>query len=91
MGTNYLSDLGIDENISLEDLRSIEAEVLLDTSSSNYPQAMNQDGLYVTYDSMRSAVDDGVLDSVSILSGTNFGEGTYPAASTAEEFYEKYE
>lgn len=91
VGTNYLSDLGIDENISLEDLRSIEAEVLLDTSSSNYPQAMNQDGLYVTYDSMRSAVDDGVLDSVSILSGTNFGEGTYPAASTAEEFYEKYE
>ncbi|MCI7813217.1 MAG: carboxylesterase family protein [Robinsoniella sp.] len=90
IGSAYLTDLGLDATISLDQLREMDAEDLMDTSSKNYPKSMNQDGLYVTYDSVRSAVEDGCLDSVSILSGTNLGEGSYPAASTAEEFYANY-
>lgn len=89
-GTAYLKDLGLQEDISLEELRSMDAETLLDTSSGNYPQSMNQDGLYVAYDSVRSAIEDGLLDNISILSGTNLGEGSFPAASTAEDFYAQY-
>lgn len=89
-GTEYLKELGVQEDISLDELRAMDADALVYTEGSYYPSAMNQDGLYVTYDSIKSAVADGCLDSVSILSGTNLGEGTYPAASTAEEFYAQY-
>ena len=45
-GTAYLGDLGLDENATLEDLRNIDAEKLIDNTSSNYPGGMNLDGLY---------------------------------------------
>ncbi len=89
-GAAYLEDLGIDSTISLDDLRNTDAEILIDNTSSNYPQSMNQDGLYVTYTNLQDAINDGVFDNVSILSGTNLGEGSYPQVSSAEDFYAQY-
>lgn len=89
-GAAYLEDLGIDSAISLEDLRNTDAEALIDSTSANYPQSMNQDGLYVTYANIKDAINDGVFDNVSILSGTNLGEGSYPQVSSAEDFYAQY-
>ena len=86
-GTQYLEDLGIDPLISLEELRSIPAEDLIDNTSSAYPQAMNQDGKYVVYADNFDAIMAGEFDNVQILSGTNLGEGSYPVSPTAESFY----
>ena len=73
-GTAYLGDLGLDEAATLENLRSIDAEKLIDNTSSNYPGSMNRDGLYVTYESIQDSINDGVFDEISVLSGTNIGE-----------------
>lgn len=89
-GTAYLGDLGLDEAATLEDLRSIDAEKLIDSTSSNYPGSMNQDGLYVTYENIQDSINDGVFDEISVLSGTNIGEGSYPQVSTADDFYAQY-
>ena len=89
-GTSYLGDLGLDENATLEDLRNIDAEKLIDNTSSNYPGGMNLDGLYVTYESTKDAINDGVFDDISVMSGTNMGEGSYPKVSTADDFYAQY-
>lgn len=89
-GVAYLQDLGLDGEISLEELRSMDAAELLDNTSASYPQSMNQDGLYVTYANIKDAVDAGVFDNVSILSGTNMGEGSYPQVTNAEDFYAAY-
>ena len=89
-GTAYLGDLGLDEAATLENLRSIDAEKLIDNTSSNYPGSMNRDGLYVTYESIQDSINDGVFDEISVLSGTNIGEGSYPKVSTAEDFYAQY-
>ena len=51
---------------------------------------MNQDGLYVTYESIQDSINDGVFDEISVLSGTNLGEGSYPQVSTADDFYAQY-
>ena len=51
---------------------------------------MNLDGLYVTYESIQDSINDGAFDEVSILSGTNLGEGSYPKVSTADDFYAQY-
>ena len=89
-GVAYLQDLGLDGEISLEELRSMDAAELLDNTSASYPQSMNQDGLYVTYADIKDAVDAGVFDNVAILSGTNMGEGSYPQVTNAEDFYAAY-
>ena len=89
-GTAYLGDLGLDEAAPLEDLRSIDAEKLIDNTSSNYPGSNNQEGQYETYESNQDSINDGVLDEISVLSGTNMGEGSYPKVSTAEDFYAQY-
>lgn len=89
-GASYLEDLGLDREISLEELRSIDAAELVNNTSKFYPGSMNQDGLYVTYASLKEAVDDGVFDDVAILSGTNMGEGSYPQVTNAEDFYAQY-
>ena len=70
-GTAYLGDLGLDEATTLEDLRNMDAEKLIDSTSSNYPGSMNLDGLYVTYESIQDSINDGVFDEISVLSGTN--------------------
>ena len=51
---------------------------------------MNLDGLYVTYESTKDAINDGVFDDISVMSGTNMGEGSYPKVSTADDFYAQY-
>ena len=89
-GTAYLGDLGLDEATTLEDLRNMDAEKLIDSTSSNYPGSMNLDGLYVTYESTKDAINDGVFDDISVMSGTNMGEGSYPKVSTADDFYAQY-
>ena len=89
-GVAYLQDLGLDGEISLEELRNMDAAELLDNTSASYPQSMNQDGLYVTYADIKDAVEAGVFDNVSILSGTNMGEGSYPQVTNAEDFYAAY-
>lgn len=89
-GTAYLGDLGLDEATTLEDLRNMDAEKLIDSTSSNYPGSMNLDGLYVTYESIQDSINDGVFDEISVLSGTNMGEGSYPKVSTADDFYAQY-
>lgn len=89
-GVAYLQDLGLDGEISLEELRNMDALELLDNTSASYPQSMNQDGLYVTYADIKDAVEAGVFDNVSILSGTNMGEGSYPQVTNAEDFYAAY-
>ena len=89
-GTAYLGDLGLDEATTLEDLRNMDAEKLIDSTSSNYPGSMNLDGLYVTYESIQDSINDGVFDEISLLSGTNMGEGSYPKVSTADDFYAQY-
>lgn len=89
-GVAYLQDLGLDGEISLEELRSMDAAELLDNTSASYPQSMNQDGLYVTYGEISEAINDGIFDNVSILSGTNMGEASYLQASSAEDFYGQY-
>ena len=58
-GTAYLGDLGLDESATLEDLRNVDAEKLIDSTSSNYPGSMNLDGLYVTYESIQDSINDG--------------------------------
>ncbi|MBO8436281.1 MAG: carboxylesterase/lipase family protein [Spirochaetes bacterium] len=86
-GERYLEDLGLDPAITLDELRAIPADGLIDNTSANYPQAMNQDGLYVVYPDNYDAIMVGVFDNVQILSGTNLGEGSYPASATADAFY----
>lgn len=89
-GLAYLSDLGIDQNISLEELRQMDVEDLFDTTSSNWSGKMVQDDLYVVYPSIAEATLDGAYDDIAILAGTNLGEGTAPAVTNAEEFYDYY-
>ena len=89
-GTAYLQDLGLSADITMEELRAMDGEELLMSSSQYYPGSMNQDGLYVTYANMQDAVNDGVFDDISILSGANMGEGFYYPTTTADEFYESY-
>ena len=89
-GTAYLQDLGLSGDITMEELRAMDGEELLMSSSQYYPGRMNQDGLYVTYASLQDAINDGVFDDVSVLSGTNMGEGSYIQATTADEFYAAY-
>jgi para-nitrobenzyl esterase len=74
----------------LADLRKLDAKSLMNYASKNVPGSMNQDGLYVTYASVFEGVRAGRLDNISILSGTNMGEGTYEIAPTADLFYQKY-
>ena len=74
----------------METLRNVDAEKLIDSTSSNYPGSMNLDGLYVTYENIQDSINDGAFDEVSILSGTNLGEGSYPKVSTADDFYAQY-
>jgi para-nitrobenzyl esterase len=87
---SFLQDIGVSPDASLTDLRKLDAKVLLAATSKNYPSSMTQDGLYITYPSVFDAVNAGKLDNISILSGTNIGEGTYQIASTADIFYGKY-
>ena len=89
-GTAYIQDLGLSADITMEELRAMDGEELLISSSQYYPGRMNQDGLYVTYASLQDAINDGVFDDVSVLSGTNMGEGSYIQATTADEFYAAY-
>ena len=89
-GTAYLEDLGLSADISMEELRAMDGEELLKSASEHYPGRMNQDGLYVAYPSIQEAVNEGVFDDVSILSGANMGEGQYLQTPTADEFYAAY-
>ena len=89
-GQAYLEDLGLDPNATLEDLRALPAEALMDANSANFPSGMNQDGKYVVYSDNLEAILDGDFDDISILSGTNLGEGGYPTSPTAESFYENF-
>lgn len=90
-GQKYLEDIGIDKNISLDMLRSIPAEDLMDAASQYYPQSMNQDGKYVVYSDNLDAILAGEFDDVQILSGTNLGEGSYPSCVGSKSFYEAFE
>ena len=89
-GTAYLEDLGLSADISMEELRAMDGEELLKSASEHYPGRMNQDGLYIAYPSIQEAVNEGVFDDVSILSGANMGEGQYLQTPTADEFYAAY-
>ena len=60
---------------TLEDLRNMDAEKLIDSTSSNYPGGMNLDGLYVTYESTKDAINDGVFDEISVYVRNEYGRG----------------
>ena len=81
------------KDISLDDLRKIDANTIANFDLSLfqlYPGSMNIDGLYVTEPSLSDSIDAGRFDNVSILSGTNLGEGSYQKTYTAADFYTKY-
>lgn len=89
-GLTYLEDLGIDPEISLDELRNMDTEDLFDTTSAGWSGKMVQDDLYLVYPSIADATLDGVYDDIAILAGTNIGEGTAPEVTNAEEFYAYY-
>ena len=68
----------------------MDGEELLKSASEHYPGSMNQDDLYIAYPSIQEAINEGVFDDVSILSGTNMGEAKYLATATADDFYAEY-
>ncbi len=90
-GQTYLSDLGIDPEISLDELRQMDTEELFDTTSEGWSGQMVQDNLYIVYPSVAEATLAGEYDDIAILAGTNIGEGTAPEVTTAEEFYAYYQ
>ena len=64
---------------TLEDLRNMDAEKLIDNTSSNYPGSMNLDGLYVTYESIQDSINDGVFDEISVYVRNKYGRGKLSA------------
>ena len=89
-GQNYLTDLGLDKDISLEELRAMPAEDIFDATSQNYGGKVVMDNYVVTYPTVIAAAEDGKFDNIAILAGTNLGEGTAPEVTNAEEFYAYY-
>lgn len=89
-GAAYLQDLGLDPNTSLEQLRSMDAEQLMNTASKNWSGKMTQDNDYITYASAEEAIRAGAFDSINILTGTNYGEGSDHKIVTASDFDSYY-
>lgn len=89
----YLKKLGIDPNISVEELRKIDASVLCD-GSGDMPAEIICDGVIVPDPSVEQMFAKN-LGKVDFLCGTNFGEG-FPLADSSdqitcpEEFYGNY-
>ena len=101
----YLRDIGIDPDMPLEELRRIDASVLMQPKKGKGSHGeMVCDGDLITGLSTKE-IFEGALEGVSFLCGTNFGEAKpIPAGlskeeakaaggvqvSTAAEFYEYY-
>ena len=90
---NYLKKLGIDPNISLDELRKIDAMALVD-GSGDMPAEILWDGNLVPKASVSEMFEEN-LGKVDVLCGSNYGEG-YPLADSQtqitnpQEFYENY-
>lgn len=89
-GAAYLRDLGLDPDIPLNRLRSMDIERLMDTDSDHWPGCMTQDGIYLIHESAAGAIRAGAFDAVNILTGTNYGEGDDHGIVTAEDFHVYY-
>ena len=90
-GLERLHDLGLDQDSTLDELRSLPASrFILAKDPKNYRYGVNQDGMYVTDHSAREALKAGKMKQISILAGTNLGEADYPRAKNKEEFYQSH-
>lgn len=84
-GRLYLRDLGLDENISAEELRALPIDKLMKPSSPYYPGSLVTDNRLLPYDSIRSAIQAGVLRGTQLIIGCNMGEASTPSISTEDE------
>lgn len=84
-GRLYLKDLGLDENISAEELRALPIDKLMKPSSPYYPGSLVTDNHLLPYDSFRSAIQAGVLQGTQMIIGCNMGEASTPAISSEDE------
>lgn len=89
-GAIYLHDLGLTPDIPLDKLRSMSAEQLMDTDSAGWTGHITQDDNYIVHASAADAIRAGALDSINILTGTNYGEGDNHGIITAQDFYAHY-
>ena len=84
---NYLRNLDVAPDASVEYLRTLDADMLLQGASGT----MVKDNNYIVYSSVREAYEDGALDGINILGGSNLGESGVPRAVTdAASFYTYY-
>ncbi len=92
----WLQTCGLTGEESLDELREMDASVFMGEEDiyGQAPQAMCVDGVYVQYNSILEAYEDGMLEGINILAGTNLGEHTEVSIGenvlTADDFYDFY-
>ena len=94
IGLDYLGQLGLDPDISVEELRAMDAETLYSVQAQ---YVIHLDGKYFTQSPVDFYLEEGNLNDIDMLFGNVFGEAAsgiqIPGAGqpvipqTAEEFY----
>lgn len=90
-GLARLKRLGISQDVSMEELRALPADRLLERGLENpYIDFITQDNVTMKYSSVREGLRNGVCREIPILCGCNLGEGEYPKPAGREAFYEQF-
>lgn len=90
-GLERLERLGLSRGASLEELRALPAERLLEIGEGNpYIDFVTCDGKVMADACVRDGLLRGACRDVSLLCGCNLGEGEYPKPAGEDAFYSEY-
>ncbi len=82
------SRLGLAQDASLDELRALPAESLLELPEGNpYIDFVTCDGIVLKDASARDGLLRGACREIPILCGCNLGEGEYPTPAGKDAFY----
>lgn len=84
-GREYLCSIGLNENISADELRQLPALSLMSKHNRLLPGTMIFDDKLFDYPSVREAAMAGEFDDIDMIIGTNLGESVLPPINSEGE------
>lgn len=84
-GKAYLTSIGLDENMSAEELRRLPAQRLMSKGNRLMPGTMTMNPKLFRYASVREASEAGMLDHTDMIVGLNLGEANVPSVQSEDD------
>ena len=84
-GKAYLASIGLDDNISAEELRQLPAHRLMSKGNPLMPGTMTMDPRLFHYESVREAAEAGIFSNTDMIVGMNLGEANVPPINSEDD------